>query len=255
MSKHGKTKSMGLVAAQEPQPTESEDVYALLRESPPNILEWLLREHETKTLIKCRVDRERVDDGTMYTFVVEELSMPVMIVKQRKRGSSHMAMTLPGDRRVEKPLYTLRHNRRATEFALQHAEKSKGGDLAAVNYKLSDRDDVPRQILVLLPTVEARFKEQLLSLLKSYHAKKETDKYVAFHNKEPVWREDIKANVLNFGGRVKKASMKNFQIVSDDNTDDVLMQFGRCAKDSFILDFKAPFCPLQALAVALSSFN
>jgi len=61
--------------------------------------------------------------------------------------------------------------------------------------------------------------------------------------------------VLNFHGRVKLPSMKNFQVCDRAFVDDVLMQFGRCGEDSFILDFKFPFSLLQAFGVALTSFN
>ena len=156
---------------------------------------------------------------------------------------------------MENPPYVLRHNRRGTEFALQHADKSIPGDIVAVHYKLSESDDVPRHLTILLPKEEYRVREDLVSLLKSYHNERDLDKFDVYQNKEPVWREDIKANVLNFGGRVKLASMKNFQMVSAKDVSNVIMQFGRVDRESFILDFKAPLCPLQALAIALSSFN
>lgn len=35
----------------------------------------------------------------------------------------------------------------------------------------------------------------------------------------------------------------------------VLFQFGRASKNTFSLDFQYPFCPLQAFAIALTSFD
>jgi len=34
-----------------------------------------------------------------------------------------------------------------------------------------------------------------------------------FYNKPPKWNEHLQAFVLNFNGRVDKASVKNFQLV------------------------------------------
>ena len=65
----------------------------------------------------------------------------------------------------------------------------------------------------------------------------------------------VGAFVLNFGGRVTQASVKNFQLVSADDHDTILLQFGRCGKDIFTMDFAWPLCPLQAFAITLSSFD
>lgn len=61
--------------------------------------------------------------------------------------------------------------------------------------------------------------------------------------------------MLNFGGRVTQASVKNFQLVSAEDQETVLLQFGRCGKDMFTMDFAWPLCALQAFAVCLSSFD
>lgn len=37
------------------------------------------------------------------------------------------------------------------------------------------------------------------------------------HNKAPVWNDDTQSYVLNFHGRVTQASVKNFQIVHDND--------------------------------------
>ncbi len=61
--------------------------------------------------------------------------------------------------------------------------------------------------------------------------------------------------VLNFHGRVSLASVKNFQIVADDDLDHVAMQFGRVSQDEFSLDVRYPLAPLQALGVAMTAFG
>ena len=60
---------------------------------------------------------------------------------------------------------------------------------------------------------------------------------------------------LNFAGRVTLPSVKNFQLVSPENKDDIVCQFGKVGDDTFHLDFKRPVTAMQAFAFALSQFN
>lgn len=48
----------------------------------------------------------------------------------------------------------------------------------------------------------------------------------------------VGAYVLNFYGRVTMASVKNFQLVSTEDFDRIILQFGRVAKDEFTMDFR-----------------
>lgn len=114
------------------------------------------------------------------------------------------------------------------------------------------------------------------------------DNLIELHNKAPVWNDDTQSYVLNFHGRVTQASVKNFQIVHDNDrkysslfvlsfphtsglqywlthwlfdcfprtlADYIVMQFGRVAEDIFTLDYNYPMCALQAFAIGLSSFD
>ncbi|XP_060507667.2 tubby-related protein 2 isoform X5 [Panthera onca] len=78
---------------------------------------------------------------------------------------------------------------------------------------------------------------------------------VLLQNKAPWWSYRSGAYVLNFHGRVTQASVKNFQIVHPDDPGALVLQFGRVAPDTFIMDFCFPLCPLQAFAICLSSFD
>lgn len=65
---------------------------------------------------------------------------------------------------------------------------------------------------------------------------------------------------LDFQGRVKEASVKNFQLVAwDHNTDrrggDLLMQFGKANSDTYIVDFTYPLSIELAFAIALASID
>lgn len=61
--------------------------------------------------------------------------------------------------------------------------------------------------------------------------------------------------MLNFGGRVTMASVKNFQLISHEDEEKILVLFGRVGKDEFTMDFQWPISPFQAFAIALSSFD
>lgn len=83
---------------------------------------------------------------------------------------------------------------------------------------------------------------------------------LVFETKQPSWNEELGAWTLNFQGRVKVASKKNFLLVgteTDDNGDEeeiTVLRFGKVSKTRFTLDYAAPMAPIQALAVACSAF-
>ncbi len=80
---------------------------------------------------------------------------------------------------------------------------------------------------------------------------------VCLVNKSPHWNEALRCWCLNFRGRVKLASVKNFQLVKDgDEEAKVSMQFGKFDKDLFILDFNPmTLSAIQAFAIALTTFD
>lgn len=74
-----------------------------------------------------------------------------------------------------------------------------------------------------------------------------------FHSKDPVFE---KGNYrLNFKGRVSVPSVKNFQLVSPDDIDYIICQFGKIGEDRFHLDYRAPLNAFQAFGLALAQFN
>jgi len=79
------------------------------------------------------------------------------------------------------------------------------------------------------------------------------DHYRVYQTKEPVFENGNYR--LNFHGRVGMPSVKNFQIVSEYDIDDVVCQFGKVDQDVFHLDYKAPLNAIQAFSLALCQFN
>jgi tubby-related protein 1 len=82
-----------------------------------------------------------------------------------------------------------------------------------------------------------------------------TDSMMVLQNKPPKWNEQVGAYVLNFGGRVTMASVKNFQLMSPDDPDTVVLQFGRTGKDHFTMDFSWPLNLYQAFCICVSSLD
>lgn len=56
---------------------------------------------------------------------------------------------------------------------------------------------------------------------------KNTESVIELHNKTPVWNDDTQSYVLNFHGRVTQASVKNFQIIHDNDREFQLSIFIR----------------------------
>jgi tubby-related protein 1 len=119
----------------------------------------------------------------------------------------------------------------------------------------------PRKMRVILPPIDnatmrpvpnrpdAPGHKSLLDMMRA----SDYGKYYVFETKEPVL-EDATFR-LDFKGRVTVASVKNFQLVSEDDLDHVVCQFGKVGTDAYTIDFQAPFNAVQAFALAICQFN
>ena len=104
----------------------------------------------------------------------------------------------------------------------------------------------PRQVSVALPGNSA--KSELLTRFS--HS---DDKLTVLEQRQPKLVDGQYS--LNFYGRATVASVKNFQLVHEDNLDHVMLQFGKVGKDVFTMDFQHPMSALQAFAICLTSFD
>jgi tubby-related protein 1 len=90
----------------------------------------------------------------------------------------------------------------------------------------------PRKMRCLLPNLDEYGRPEIWKPtdkggdgLVEFYNKGETNKMFYFTNKPPKWNEGkivfnllaVQAFVLNFGGRVDKASVKNFQLIEESN--------------------------------------
>lgn len=79
---------------------------------------------------------------------------------------------------------------------------------------------------------------------------------MGLQNRPPWWNVELGSFVLNFGGRVSVASVKNFQLCERSNQDLIMLQFGRIqGRHSFTMDFQHPLTAVQAFSIAISSLQ
>jgi len=95
--------------------------------------------------------------------------------------------------------------------------------------------------------------ERMMTCLKKQTSS--IDKLVCFESKPPVWNNDVGAHVLYFNGKATMASVKNFQLCTQNDEQHIIMQFGRIDKEEFSLEVQWPMSLFQAFAAALSSFD
>ncbi|XP_029954226.1 tubby protein [Salarias fasciatus] len=253
--------------------------------SVEDLEKFALRPAPRDVTVQCRVTRDRrgMEKGlypTYYLHMEKEDGKKVFLMAGRKRKkcktSNYLISTDPTNLSKDTTCYIgkLRSNVLGTKFTVydggENPEKkpfvkeseSVRQELAAICYETNVLGfKGPRKMTVIIPgmlendeRVEIHPKNDLETLLMR-HANGNTDKLVTLVNKSPSWNDQTQSYVLNFHGRVTKASVKNFQIIHPDNEDYIVMQFGRLAEDVFSMDYSFPMCALQAFAITLSSFD
>ncbi|XP_023187966.1 tubby protein homolog isoform X2 [Xiphophorus maculatus] len=247
--------------------------------------EFSLRPAPQGVRVKCRITRDKkgMDRGmypTYYLHLEREDGKKVFLLAGRKRKKSKTSNYLisidPTDlsRGGESFIGKLRSNLMGTKFTVYdnglNPMKSTTSleasnlrqELAAICYETNVLGfKGPCKMSVIIPgmnmdheRVSIRPRNEHESLLARWQ-NKNTESVIELHNKTPVWNDDTQSYVLNFHGRVTQASVKNFQIIHDNDPDYIVMQFGRVAEDVFTMDYNYPMCALQAFAIALSSFD
>ncbi|XP_034719133.1 tubby-related protein 3 isoform X2 [Etheostoma cragini] len=251
-----------------------------------NLEEFVLRPAPRGVTVKCRITRDKkgMDRGlypTYFMHMEREDGKRVFLLAGRKRKKSKTSNYLISvdatdlSREGESYIGKLRSNLMGTKFTVYDngtnpcknpgtllEESNTRQEVAAICYETNVLGfKGPRKMTVIIPGMNMNFErvpvrpqneqESLLSRWQNHSL----DNLIELHNKAPVWNDDTQSYVLNFHGRVTQASVKNFQIVHDNDPDYIVMQFGRVAEDIFTLDYNYPMCALQAFAIGLSSFD
>ncbi|XP_046844305.1 tubby protein-like [Xenia sp. Carnegie-2017] len=237
--------------------------------------------------VKCRISRDKKGmDRNMYPTYFLHLERTdgkkVFLLAGRKRKksatSNYLISTDPTDlsRKGESYIGKLRSNLVGTRFTIYNdgVNPKNGGvmadgsnireELGAVLYDTNVLGfKGPRKMTVLIPSMDSSDKRipvqpkvESDTLLERYRQRGgRLDNILELHNKTPVWNDDTQSYVLNFHGRVTQASVKNFQIIHENEPEYIVMQFGRVAEDIFTMDYNYPMSAVQAFAVTLSSFD
>ncbi|NXO04466.1 TULP3 protein, partial [Rhinopomastus cyanomelas] len=250
-----------------------------------DLKDFALRPAPRGVTVKCRITRDNkgMDRGlfpTYYMHLERDDNRKTFLLAGRKRKKSKTSNYLisvdPIDlsREGESFIGKLRSNLMGTKFTVYDhgVNPAKAQDLlekahtrqelAAICYETNVLGfKGPRKMSVIIPGMNVNHQRIRIcpqneheSLLSKWQTKN-LENLIELHNKAPVWNDDTQFYVLNFHGRVTQASVKNFQIVHDNDPDYIVMQFGRIADDMFTLDYNYPLCALQAFAIGLSSFD
>lgn len=102
--------------------------------------------------------------------------------------------------------------------------------------------------------LEGFFEKGEVSLDVLYKRGTNNTKIDLFRNRRPTYSEAVKGYILNFGGRVQKASIKNF-ILEDPVTQREVMMLGKTTDDIFRIDVSWPMPPAIAMAICLANFD
>ncbi|KAK3096963.1 hypothetical protein FSP39_005145 [Pinctada imbricata] len=256
---------------------------AMARELTPdieNLDDFVLQPAPQGHVVKCRITRDKkgVDRGiypTYFLHLEREDGKKIFLLAGRKRKksktSNYLISTDPTDlsRGGEAYVGKLRSNLLGTQFTLYD-----NGDNPKSNYENARKELVgvvyetnvlgfkgPRKMTIIIPgmnldheRVDIKPRSENDGLIDRWK-RKNMENILELHNKTPVWNDETQSYVLNFHGRVTQASVKNFQIVHDNDVEYIVMQFGRVAEDVFTMDFNYPLCALQAFGIAMSSFD
>ncbi|XP_051885957.1 tubby-related protein 3-like isoform X1 [Pristis pectinata] len=250
-----------------------------------NLEEFALRPAPRGITIQCRITRDKkgMDRGlypTYFMHLERDDGKKLFLLAGRKRKKSKTSNYLISvdatdlSREAESYIGKLRSNLMGTKFTIYDNgvnpakavglldEANTRQELAAICYETNVLGfKGPRKMTVIIPgmsmshervPIKPRNEHETLLLMWQ---NRNMENLIELHNKVPVWNDDTQSYVLNFHGRVTQASVKNFQIVHDNDPDYIVMQFGRVAEDVFTMDYNYPMCALQAFAIGLSSFD
>mmetsp|Transcript_30530 Transcript_30530/g.58792 ORF Transcript_30530/g.58792 Transcript_30530/m.58792 type:complete len:481 (+) Transcript_30530:314-1756(+) len=236
------------------------------------------------TLTHCYVKREKDKSGMypQFRMYLSEGDQFLLAARRRKKSqTTNYLISLDMDdlQRKGASFYgKLRGNYVGTQYILYNSGLKPGRnvskveerkEMGAIMFKPTALDikGGPRMMTVVVPFPES-FNERLglddndPGLCKRWKQQKKGKGAVttiALQNKRPVWDPQSKGYCLDFRGRVTAPSVKNFQLVTCNANGDagsrVVLQFGKCGDDSFVLDFCHPLTPFQAFGICLSSVD
>jgi tubby-related protein 1 len=263
--------------SQEP-PVQETKILAIDIREIVDLKAFLMRPCPKGVQIQCTIKRDKSGFNRWYPKYHCYLSHGTQYLMSAKKRSanktSNYLISYKQGELKKSSLYNLgklRSNFMGTEFNLfdsgQNPKKSHDKQLFRENLGVIIYESNllgargPRKMKVLVPEVRPtgeiyQFKpdnpkEGILNNVKN----NKLEGIKVMFNKPPKWNDQVQAYVLNFNGRVEKPSVKNFQLIDEQDEDRIYMQFGRVSGDTFNMDFEWPLSLYQAYAICLSSFD
>lgn len=228
-------------------------------------VQCLIVREKTSTFLNMLSTGGKTKAGSAYRLILEDTKKLLLVAKKmgmNRKSNYHMFdmtrgmagstanLTKKSGNYIGK-LRATNMNRSEYKIVTKSSQKEQIGTIAFDRPGLVSsmtEGSQPRRMYVTVPNLDAN------NVPKSVPDADTKDAMgFEFTSKDPVFE---KGNYrLNFKGRVSVASVKNFQLVSPDEIDNIVCQFGKIGEDSFHLDFKAPLNAIQAFALALAQFN
>ncbi|KAI9321149.1 hypothetical protein DFJ73DRAFT_876748 [Zopfochytrium polystomum] len=219
------------------------------------------------SILKCRMYRRSnlLDKAYPTFFLYNETDDKFLLAARKRKKSKSVAFlisTSQDDLSKDSAHYVakLKANFQRTNFILSDAryynKNAKNKGLREMSCAIYSKTVLPREMQVAVQALT--YDETLDNGSKDIMAdvkSQNTDRLLFFKNKPPRWNEVTQSHCLNFGGRVTQPSIKNFQLIQDKNDSYIVLQFGRCGPDLFSLDARYPLSPVEAFAIALTTFD
>jgi hypothetical protein len=210
-------------------------------------------------LALCKLTRERGRRGkASFTLTMESAdgggaSKVVLVARREKKGKTARYLIAQDTDSFGQHLGKLKaSNVKGSHFVIyddgkkldERGDKKVRKEVGSVHYTHKSWSN-PRGLIVKLP-VEG-----------------DDSRPMGFVNALPEWDAVLKVHSLKFNGRATEISVKNFKLVRDGVRSQsagaanlpFYLRMGKVGRDAFHCDFRAPMTPLQAFAIALTSFE
>lgn len=256
------------------------EMFLGLRYSSNHLLDIIMNPAPINQNMKCTVIRRKEKNQMVCELYIEntDSSFTLLLVAKKVRNGnksefiiSKKPFQVENVETEENIIGRVRSNFIGTAFVVYDNNKKKVNkddienlrkELCSVIYESNILGfKGPRKMTIIIPRLDENenyikckpknVKETLIERSKDPFDKE----ILVLHNKSPQWNEETQSYVLNFNHRVRIASVKNFQIINNDDLDYIIMQFGKTRKNIFTLDFRYPFSALIAFSIALTSLD
>lgn len=242
------------------------------------VLKTVISRHKSGWFGKYPLFELRLDDE------MEHGGMFLMCAKRQtgnKTSNYHLSMDRQTfDDHSKSYLGKVRSNFLGNEYVIYDdgVAPKKAGDLnrgdreirretGAIMYSVNVVAAQPRDMTVVLPET-SRADGVTNGIISGYKAGRNVGTFV-LQQKKPKWSDRTQSYNLNFHGRVKLASVKNFiliyvgqsrtensELAHTDEREREALLFGKYnEQDHFTMDCRWPLSPMQAFAICISSFD